>query len=173
VPSPAQIAQPTLAELSVRYRVPLRRFFERRLRNNADPEDLVQEVFVRLVRHSNLNSIAHIGGYVFQIAANVLRDYARRRAVRAVENGPISLAEEEFEGGFPPERVLMARESLELLVAALYELPERTRVIFSLYHFESVPQIEISRRLGLPLSTVEKHMSRANLHLLDVLGRAQ
>jgi DNA-directed RNA polymerase specialized sigma24 family protein len=43
-------------------------------------------------------------------------------------------------------------------------------VIFSLYHFDSVPQVEIARRLSMSLSTVEKHMSRANAHLLQRLG---
>jgi len=52
-------------------------------------------------------------------------------------------------------------------------LPEKTAVIFSLYHFESVPQVEIARRLGMSLSTVEKHMGRANAHLLERLGRTE
>jgi RNA polymerase sigma factor (sigma-70 family) len=130
-------------------------------------------VFVRLVRQGNFEAISHLDGYVFQVAANVLRDYARRWAVRADEARPTDLAEDELEGGFPPDRVLIGRETLERLIAALYELPERTRAIFALYHFDSVPQVEISRRLGLPLSTVEKHMSRANLHLLEVLRRIE
>jgi DNA-directed RNA polymerase specialized sigma24 family protein len=40
--------QPDFKVLEARYRLPLRRFFERRLRNNPDPDDLVQEVFLRL-----------------------------------------------------------------------------------------------------------------------------
>jgi RNA polymerase sigma factor (sigma-70 family) len=156
--------------LAARYRLPLRRFFNRRLKNSPDPDDLVQEVFLRLVRQGSTNDIQSLDGYVFQVAANVLRDYARRWTVRAEEAQYAQLDDTELEGGFSPERVLLGKEALEALIAALQELPERTAVIFSLYHFDSVPQVEIARRLSMSLSTVEKHMSRANAHLLQRLG---
>jgi len=159
-------------ELEGRYRLPLRRFFERRLRNSPDPDDLVQEVFLRLVRQGDMADIQFLDGYVFQVAANVLRDHARRWTVRAKEADHAQLEDADVEGGFSPERVLLGREALERLIGALQELPERTAVIFSLYHFDSVPQVEIGRRLGMPVSTIEKHMSRANAHLLERLARA-
>jgi RNA polymerase sigma-70 factor (ECF subfamily) len=162
-----------LKELEARYRAPLRRFFERRLRNNPDPDDLVQEVFLRLVRQGNTDGIHFLDGYVFQVAANVLRDYARRWTVRAEEAHHAQLDDAEVEGGFSPERVLLGKEALETLIAALQELPEKTAVIFSLYHFDSVPQVEIARRLGMSVSTVEKHMGRANVYLLERLGRGE
>ena len=160
-----------LQELASRYGGPLRRFFERRMKNKPDPDDLVQEVFVRLIRQGNIGAIEHLDGYVFQVAANVLKDHARRWAVRTEEVHHSPLDEDTLEGGFSPERVLLGAEALEGLIAALYDLPEKTRIIFTLYHFESVPQVEIARRLGMSLSTLEKHMSRANLHLLKQLGR--
>jgi RNA polymerase sigma factor (sigma-70 family) len=140
------------------------------MRLNPDPDDLVQEVFVRLVRHSGIEAIEHLDGYVFKVAANVLRDHARRWNLRANEANHAQLDDETLEGGFSPERVLLGEEALQRLIAALYELPEMTRVIFTLYHFESISQIDIGRRLGLATSTVEKHMSRANLHLTQRLG---
>jgi RNA polymerase sigma-70 factor (ECF subfamily) len=147
----------------------LRRFFERRLKAGADPDDLVQEVFVRLARQGHAETIQHLDGYVFQVAANVLRDYLRRCAVRAHELNHVQLADQELEGGFSPERVLLGQEAVEHLIAALHQLPEKTQAIFALYHFESVPQVEIAQRLHMPLSTVEKHMARANAHLLACL----
>ncbi|MGH8210685.1 MAG: RNA polymerase sigma factor [Steroidobacteraceae bacterium] len=161
--------QDRLERFAARYRVPLRRFFERRMRASPDPDDLVQEVFIRLVRQSAVDAIENLDGYVFQVAANVLRDHARRWNVRANEANHTQLDHDTLEGGFSPERVLLGEEALERLIAALYELPEKTRVIFALYHFESVPQVEIGRRLGLSTSTVEKHMCRANVHLLKRL----
>jgi len=151
----------------------LRRFFERRLRAGTDPEDLVQEVFMHLIRQGRIHDIRHLDGYVFQVAANVLRDHARRWSVRAQEANPDALDAEALEGGFSPERVLLGQEALEILIRALHELPEKTRAIFALYHFEAVSQVDIARRLDMPLSTVEKHMSRANLHLLKRLKDAE
>jgi RNA polymerase sigma factor (sigma-70 family) len=162
-----------LDELADRYRSPLKRFFERRLRDRPDSDDLVQEVFVRLTRQGQLESIEHLEAYVFQVAANVLRDHARRWSVRFEESHAGELNDSEIEGGFSPERVLLGKESVERLIAGLFELPEKTRVIFSLYHFDSVSQVEIARRLSMSISTVEKHMSRANAHLLALLGEAK
>lgn len=158
--------------MEARYRLPLRRFFERRLRNKPDPDDLVQEVFLRLIRRGATDGIQSLDGYVFQVAANVLRDYARRWSIRSEEVDSVQLDEIEIEGGFSPERVLLGREAIESLIAALQELPEKTVVIFSLYHFDSISQVEIAKRFGMSLSTVEKHMSRANAHILERLRRA-
>jgi RNA polymerase sigma-70 factor (ECF subfamily) len=158
-----------LEQLVRRYRLPLRRFFERRLKAGADPDDLVQDVFVRLARQGHTEAIQHLDGYVFQIAANVLRDYLRRRAVRAEELNHTQLGDQDLEAGFSPERVLLGQEAVERLIAALHQLPEKTQAIFALYHFESVSQVHIAQRLGMPLSTVEKHMARANAHLLACL----
>ena len=159
--------------LSTRYRIPLRRFFERRLRASPDPEDLVQEVFIRLIRQEHIGDVQNLDGYVFQIAANVLRDYARRWSVRENEANPVALDDDVLEGGFTPERVLLGRESLEQLISALHDLPTMTQAIFTLYHFEGVAQVDIARKLKMSISTVEKHMGRANRHLLTHLDRTE
>lgn len=159
--------------LSIRYRIPLRRFFERRLKASPDAEDLVQEVFIRLIRQEHIDGVRNFDGYVFQVAANVLRDHARRWSVREQEANPVSVDSDDLEGGFTPERVLLGQESLERLIAALHELPAKTQAIFSFYHFEGVAQVDIARKLNMSISTVEKHMVRANRHLLAYLGSSK
>jgi RNA polymerase sigma factor (sigma-70 family) len=158
-----------LDHLAGRYRGPLRRFFERRLRANPDPEDLVQEVFVRLIRFGSVENIRHLDGFVFQVAANVLRDYARRWSIRANEIRHEQIEDVEIEGGISPERILLGEEAIERVIQALCELPEMTKAIFCLYHFDEVSQVDIACRLNMSLSTLEKHMRRANLHLLKRL----
>ena len=143
------------------------------MKSSPDAEDLAQEVLVRLVRRGNVKAIDHLDGYVFQVAANVLRDHVRRWAVRAEEAHHAQYNEDLLEGGFSPERVLLGQEAIERVIAALQELPRKTQVIFTLYHFESVPQVDIARKLNMSLSTVEKHMSRANAHLLMQLRESE
>lgn len=158
-----------MEQLAARYAGPLRSFFARRIAGSSDAEDLVQDVFVRLARHGRLHEIEHLEGYVFQIARNVLRDRQRRLAVRAIECREV--ADHVVDDmAISPERVLIGRDALERLVAALQELPVKTRRIFTLYHFEGISQVDISRRLLISLSTVEKHMARANAHLLRRTG---
>lgn len=145
-----------------RYGAPIRAFLARRIRNPADINDLTQEVFLRLMRRTGAGPIENIEGYLFQIAANLLRETARQAALR---DGafPKELAPEFLREGedYSPERILLGKEACRELVAALNELPERTRTVFILSRFEDVKGYEIARRLGISVSAVEKHMMRA------------
>jgi RNA polymerase sigma factor (sigma-70 family) len=161
-----------LEEVAAQYRAPLMRFFQRRVRADEDADDLVQDVFSRLAGR-DLANIANIQGYIFQVAANVLRDKARRASVRGIMTRAPDGFDIEDEAGFSPERILLSKEALQIMVAAIYELPEQVRIVFSHYHFDGVAQVEIARRMGLSLSTVEKHMAKANVHLLYRLRKAR
>jgi RNA polymerase sigma factor (sigma-70 family) len=158
--------------LSRKFRAPLERFFEKRLgRRQAEIDDLVQEVFLRLAGGGKIESVEQPEAYLFRTAANVLNDRWRRSTARAAE------AHEPYDDAMhgsaretlSPERALLGAQALEQLVAALYELPERTRVVWALYHLEDLTHTEIARRLGITVSTIEKHISRASAHLLKRL----
>ena len=66
-----------------------------------------------------------------------------------------------------PDRVLQAKESLSTVLAALRELPERTRTVFVLFRLENMKQREIADMLGISVRTVEQHVVRASVHLRD------
>ena len=158
-----------LGEWARDFRAPLLRYFQKRAPATVEPEDLVQEVFVRLARRANLASINQIEGYLFQTAASVLADRYRRDAVRQ------ETAHQEYEDsehgftGLSPERVLIGKDRIRLIVCALHDMPERMQKVFILYHFEHVTQVEIADRLKMGLSTVEKDMASANAILLNRL----
>ncbi|AJP72082.1 RNA polymerase sigma factor [Sphingomonas hengshuiensis] len=168
----AVAGHPRLEELAAHYRAPLLRFFRRRVSPGEDADDLVQDVFSRLAAQ-DLAKIANIQGYVFQVASNVLRDRARRASVRGIVSRVPDGFDVEDEAAFSPERILQSREAVQMMISALYELPETVRMVFSHYHFDGVAQVEIARRMGLSLSTVEKHMAKANSHLLYRLRKVR
>lgn len=160
--------QRLLEDWSRRYRPALLRFFQRRMPPGADREDLVQEVFLRLARQ-DLTAIANVEGYLFQAAANVLKDW-RRRGVRHAADAHDPVEEDlPAEVDFTPERVLLGKDAVSALIAALEALPERTRAVFLLYHFDQLPQAEIARRLGIAVRTVENNMAKAHAHLAAVM----
>lgn len=159
-----------LEQVVIDYSGPLTRFFQRRIRAGQEADDLVQEVFGRLARQ-NLSTVDNLQGYIFQIAANVLRDQARRASTRDFIVAQAEGFDAEDKAGFSPERVLQSREALQALVTALYELPQNVRDVFSQYHFDGVSQVEIARSMGMSLSTVEKQMAKANAHLLKRLRK--
>jgi RNA polymerase sigma factor (sigma-70 family) len=159
-----------LADWSRRYRTPLLRFFGRRTAGVSEQEDLVQEVFVRLARRSDLHEIDDIDRYIFRSASNVLIDWRRQRSAHAAASHD-TLSDDLESPGFDPERLLLGSDALARLISAVSNLPQRTQVIFSLYHFDHKTHAEIGRALGIAVRTVEDHMARANAHLLSAMER--
>lgn len=158
--------QERLNALLVRYRPAVRGFIGRRVRTGADADDLTQEVFARILGRAEAGPIDNLEGYLFQAAANLLRERGRqsnlRGAAPAIELSPELIAEDEVQ---TPERILLGRDAYRQVLAALLELPERTRTVFILSRFEEVKGPEIARRLGVSISAVEKHMMKALAHL--------
>lgn len=147
------------------YAYALKRFFQRRA-EHPDVDDLVQEVFLRLTRRGALDDIRNLEGYVFQTAANVLRARLRQR-ISHRENDHQAIDENYAEAtAFSPERVLLGREAIEHLSLAVQKLPARTRAVFLLCRVEGLPHADVARRLGVGISTVDKHMAKAMNHLM-------
>lgn len=144
----------------------LRAYFQRRVGNAADIDDLVQEVFVRLLNREPRARIENLSGYIFQVAANLLRERGRRQSRHGGVGAPL-LSAGLLEGGedFSPERIHLAKQAYAQVELSLRELPERVRSVFVLNRFEELTGNEIARRLGVSVSTVEKDMIRAILHL--------
>jgi RNA polymerase sigma factor (sigma-70 family) len=152
------------------FRISLERYFIRRVRDRGEAEDLVQDVFVRLTRRGGLGDVENLSGYIFETAASVLQDRARRRQVRAADAHDAFDVEHHAGEDFAPDRVLDGKERLRLVSAALLELPERTRHIFVLRRVDGMRYNEIASRFGISVSAVEKHMQRAVAFLAQRLS---
>lgn len=138
----------------------LRRYFSKRV-PTREIDDVVQEVFLRMQTHRSATPIEHIERYLFTVAASVLGDRARRDAVR--HRAAHATLEETHHPNeeLTPERVLLDREALETVVAAIADLPSRTRDVFVLHRFEEMTCGSIASQLGISVSGVEKHIMKA------------
>jgi RNA polymerase sigma-70 factor (ECF subfamily) len=133
----------------------------------ADAEDLLQELFVRLVR--TLPGYHHDGrfeGWIFRIATNLARDRVRRN-----QRGPMVLSldaggtEEANDRGSPlgsdladrsqplPETPLELREDADALQRALAQLSAAEREVVMLRHFSGMSFAEIAETMDTPLGT--------------------
>ncbi|WP_238537023.1 RNA polymerase sigma factor [Caulobacter sp. AP07] len=153
-----------LVEMGARFTPALRAFFSRRASIN-DVEDLVQEVLLRIQKRQPEAVVNNVEGYLFEVAANVLIDRGRADRTRCrsahCEFQEIHHPVDEMS----PERVLQAREQMARALAALNELPERTRRVFVLVRFEEMSYKLVAQRLGVSVSAVEKHVMKALRHL--------
>jgi RNA polymerase sigma factor (sigma-70 family) len=164
---PVEAKTPTSLEA---HRPALRRYFSKRV-PAAEVDDLVQDVFLRMQVHGQEQSIDHLDRYLFTVAASVLSDTRRRCVVRHGDEH-----ESLEEGHHPtedrtPERVILDREALDMVVRAIAELPERTRDVFVLHRFEEMSCRAIGAQLGISESAVEKHVMKALRFLNDNLPK--
>jgi RNA polymerase sigma factor (sigma-70 family) len=158
------------AELNAQFRLPLIAYFLKRVGNRSEAEDLTQEVFVRVLAQSNTVDPARAKSYVFTAAANLLRDRQRQAAARRTTShadidDPSQLANYQLVEDIDPERVLVGRQTLREVLAALDGLSQRTRDIFVLYRIEKMKQHEIATLYGLSDSSIEKHLAKAIAYL--------
>lgn len=146
---------------------PLRAFFGARAHRD-DVDDLVQDVLIRM-HNRPPEEIQNLDSYIFQVAMNVLRDAYRRDRVRLKTYHCELLENSHPLDEFSPERIVRAREELRHTIAAMSELPEKTRDVLVLLRWEGLTYPQVAERLSISVSAVEKHVTRSMRHLLTRL----
>jgi len=158
-----------LRGMSSRYRQPLIAYFQRRVRSREEAEDLTQEVFLRLARRLDVESVDNPEAFLFRTAVNLLRDRSRRGKTAASH-----LDEMTYRGAaveeLSPERVVEGRQSLASVLRALDELDGRTRDAFILHRLEGMRHAEIAALYGVSVSSVEKYIIKALAHVAQRAG---
>jgi RNA polymerase sigma factor (sigma-70 family) len=152
----------------VRLRESLRRFVAHRVPDRSDSEDIVQETYLRLYDYRRNRAIGDVGAFCFAVARNLLNDHLRRqvrrpRAVELAETIPCPMPR--------VDEVLLYRERVEVLIAALKVMPPLRREIFTRRRLDGVATAQIAADLDMSIAAVEKHCTRALADLRHALQR--
>lgn len=137
----------------------------------TDPEDLVHETFARAIACRTWREVGKPGAFATRILRNCALDALRRRKVLTIT------AVADFERIEPidetpgAQTMLESREELRALADAISELPAQCRRVFTLRKVYSLSPEEIAVRLGLSVSTVEKHLVKGLRYCSERLGR--
>lgn len=167
---PQRVDERTLADLAARYKPAILAFLARRLADRGEAEDLAQELFASLARRVGKDDIQDEERYLFQAAANLLRDRVRRAQRRPrIDSEGSADPGERLVDELSPERVAIGRESYAVFLQLLQALPERPRIVFMLNRFEEMTGREIAVMLGVSQRLVEKDISRVLTLLRDKL----
>jgi RNA polymerase sigma-70 factor (sigma-E family) len=127
-----------------------------------DPEDIAQEAFARLIRkHGSLRDHGLALAYVRASVVNLTRN--RHRHLRVVRRRTPAAAPSESS-----EQAAILREDHREVLAALADLPPRTREALVLRYWLDLSQREIAAAMGVSPGTVKSTVSRG----LDALARA-
>jgi RNA polymerase sigma factor (sigma-70 family) len=144
----------------------LRRYLAGRLREAVDDiPDLVQEVYLRLLRVPNHNTIRSPQAYLFTVAHHVLHQHKMGLAAKPELVDLVDvLAELENQEVEDPGTQLDVRRRLERLDALLEEVPPRCRVTFILHRRYGYTLEEIAVQLGVSRPMVKKYLVKALAH---------
>ena len=135
-----------------------------RTRGRADPEELLQAAYLRLVRYRSKHAVENTGAFLVRTAVNIgIDNYRHDRFIAEVapedvgarENSPLQ------------DEVLAARARLERVREGLARLTPRTREVFLMHRLDDLKYREIAERLGISQSAVEKHIAKAALFLTE------
>lgn len=146
-------------------------YFLRHTRQRSDAEDLVQDVFVRVSRMDGVAEIRDGEAFLFETAANLCKDWARRKRTHSIQVDPTAEFFQISDREPDPERVLQAKVELRDVVKALDGLGEKTRRIFLLRRLEQVKCQEIATLFGISVKAVERHIAKALVHLSKATPR--
>jgi RNA polymerase sigma-70 factor, ECF subfamily len=151
----------------------------RMLGNDADAEDVTQDVLLQVVRKlDTFRGDAQISTWLHRVTVNAALAHRQKRANRQKREG--GEVDEVLETVAPetavrrwnvsPEDPVLAAEQAEVIERAIKELPEPFRDVYLLADVEGLPNAEIGEMLGLSVAAVKSRLHRARMRMRDLLA---
>jgi RNA polymerase sigma-70 factor, ECF subfamily len=152
----------------------------RMLGNDADAEDVTQDVLLQVVRKlDTFRGDAQISTWLHRVTVNAALAHRQKRATRQRREAG-EATEEVLETAAPetavkrwnvsPEDPVLAAEQTEVIEKAINQLPEPFRDVYLLADVEGLPNAEIGEMLGLSVPAVKSRLHRARMRMRDLLA---
>ena len=167
-----------ITEVVAEQRGRLRNFIRRRVRNEADIEELLQEVFYELVEANRLlMPIEYVTGWLFRVARNRITDLFRKKkpenftdAAVMDDDGELMQIEELLPSPDDgPEALYLRQLLLDEMEIAVAELPAEQREVFVANELEGRSFKEMAAESGVNINTLLARKRYAVLQLRDRL----
>ena len=132
--------------------------------SGADADDIVQNVFIKLLSQNIRMTEGKEGSYLLRMAANACRDHLRSVKSRGVV--PFDdLLEKSADQTFSDEE--------KELIRAIQKLPYKQRVVIHLFYYEGYSVKEISKMLGISVSGVTMRLTRGRKYLKETISKEE
>jgi len=146
--------------LFYKYRNKVKGFAVKLVPSQIDPEEIVQEVFVKVwLKKDAIDPEKDFQSYLFSIAKHLILDHLKSAVARKIyfvgEHFQQDLLDDDISERLPADD---AEEKLQLLIN---EIPERRREIFCLSRFEGLSYKQIAERLNISENTVDSQIRNA------------
>jgi len=162
-----------IADVVTREQSRLRDFIRRRVPDPRDAEDVLQDVFYKLVEANRLlMPIDHVTGWLFRVARNRITDLFRKKKPESFPD--VDDDELHFDDLLPsadagPEALYARGVLLDELDLALDDLPDEQREVFVAHELEGRSFKDISAATGVNVNTLLSRKRYAVLHLRERL----
>ncbi|WP_243900281.1 MULTISPECIES: RNA polymerase sigma factor [Hymenobacter] len=151
-------------------------FIRRRIPDEAEAEDVLQDVFAELVEsYRLLKPVEQAAAWLFRVARNRITDLYRRKKTASLEDELHATGTDEDDSLLladilpapddAPENRLLRETLMEALAAALEELPPAQRQVFIWHELEEKSFREMEEETGVPLKTLISRKHYAVQHL--------
>jgi RNA polymerase sigma-70 factor, ECF subfamily len=146
------------------------------LGNDSDSEDIAQQVFIRIWKHSKRYKPENkFTTYLYTIARNLVYNESRRRSRKKTSSAD-QLAEDHHlqfpaNSSHEPDNSLIEAELRDAIDTAIQTLPENQRLAVILRRYENVPYEEIAFILNTSVPSVKSLLFRARTTLREHLAR--
>lgn len=167
----------TVSPLTATYlskRADLVRFFTVRTGSNAEAEDIVQEMFVKIAGLSG-DGVDSQAAYLYKLGSNIMLDRLRSKRRAEARDGVFYESEAgDASGPEPsapaptPERAWEAKRRLEEVMRVLDTFPPQRRRVFVMHKLDGRSYGEVAEALGISKSAVEKQMMAALKQLAEL-----
>jgi RNA polymerase sigma factor (sigma-70 family) len=138
----------------------LERYLRRNWRDQSEVQDIRQDVYIRVYESALRERPFNPKHFVFQVARNLMIDRLRRKNVVSFDSFADFEAVDAGEELPDLERSTAARQEVNILLAALTELPPRCREVMTLRKIEGLSQREVAKKMGITEDTVERQVSK-------------
>ena len=152
----------------------------RMLGNDADAEDVTQDVLLQVVRKlDTFRGDSQISTWLHRVTVNAALAHRQKRANRQKHEAADAVDELTETAGpagtvnrwnVSPDEPVLAAEQAELIDKAIHQLPEPYRDVYVLADVEGLPNAEIGEMLGLNVPAVKSRLHRARLRMRDALA---
>jgi RNA polymerase sigma-70 factor (ECF subfamily) len=142
-------------------------------RNDADAEDVVQESYLRALRHFGGfrgEGASQSRAWMLTIVRNMAYTWRRRRLAETSATEFDETIHSEAAAGEHPDSELARRDSRATLARALDRLPPDLREVIVLREMEGLSYKEIGDVVDVPIGTVMSRLSRARKRLQEALA---
>ena len=144
-------------------------FVSSRLGGAVEAEDIVQNVFLRLLTTDKMITEITLPALTYTIARNLISDYYRRRNTYEEFEHYIKRSSDDYSSMESMESVISAKELTELLERGLARVPENCREIYRMHIYGGMKVGEISQTLGEGYKSVEHRLGAARKALRSFL----